>query len=97
MKEEHLSPLRYGDVSARVVDMQRILLEKGYYDGPVNGIFDTVTQQAVTRFQQANQLLADGTAGNETLRLIFAEPTPMLTVTPMTEETAVPEENGDAR
>ena len=97
MKEEHLSPLRYGDVSARVVDMQRILLEKGYYDGPVNGIYDTVTQQAVTRFQQANQLLADGTAGNETLRLIFAEPTPMLTVTPMTEETAVPEENRDAR
>lgn len=97
MEEEDLSPLHYGDVSARVADMQRILQEKGYYEGSVNGIYDTVTQQAVTRFQQANQLLADGTAGNETLRLIFAEPTPMLTVTPMTEETAVPEENGDAR
>ncbi|WP_410503805.1 peptidoglycan-binding protein [Leptolyngbya sp. 7M] len=49
-----------------MADLQQRLSDLGYYNGPVTGYFDTSTQEAVSRFQQANGLAADGIVGAAT-------------------------------
>lgn len=49
-----------------VAEIQQRLANLGYYDGPVTGYLDTSTQAAVSRFQQANGLAADGIVGAAT-------------------------------
>lgn len=50
-----------------VQETQQRLQERGYYNGPVDGIFGTRTYEAILAFQEANGLTPDGIAGAATL------------------------------
>jgi Putative peptidoglycan binding domain len=59
--------LKPGDSGAAVKTLQRALRRAGYSPGTVDGDYGNATKQAVTRFQQARGLTADGIAGPQTL------------------------------
>jgi putative peptidoglycan binding protein len=61
------APLKPGDSGAAVKQLQRALQRAGYSPGTVDGDYGNATRQAVTRFQQARGLAADGVAGPQTL------------------------------
>ncbi|WP_165997989.1 peptidoglycan-binding protein [Bacillus sp. Cs-700] len=58
--------LRYGDRGSSVTSLQSQLKSKGYYSYSVDGIYGSITQQAVRNFQSANGLSVDGIAGSNT-------------------------------
>jgi hypothetical protein len=61
------TPLKPGDHGANVRRLQRALAQLGYPAGTIDGVYGTATAQAVTRFQRAHGLTADGVAGPQTL------------------------------
>ena len=58
--------LREGDTGESVYLLQARLFELGYYTGRIDGRYTEETTVAVTRFQRANGLTADGIAGKGT-------------------------------
>ena len=58
--------LRQGDIGPEVKELQEILTKLMYYEGPINGIFDSATNIAVKTFQTSNKLLSDGIVGRNT-------------------------------
>ena len=58
--------LREGDTGENVYILQARLFELGYYTGRIDGRFTEETTMAVTSFQMANGLTADGIAGKGT-------------------------------
>lgn len=58
--------LYWGSSGDEVAEVQRILREWGYYDGPVDGQFGNETARAVRYFQSANGLAVDGVVGPST-------------------------------
>jgi len=58
--------LREGDQGEGVYILQARLFELGYYTGRIDGRFSEETTMAVTQFQMANGLTADGIAGRGT-------------------------------
>ena len=58
--------LREGDTGENVYLLQARLFELGYYTGRIDGRYTEETTAAVTRFQLANGLTADGIAGKGT-------------------------------
>ncbi|MBN8210704.1 peptidoglycan-binding protein [Bacillus sp. NTK071] len=58
--------VRYGDRGQSVTNLQSQLKSKGYYNYSVDGVFGSITQQAVRNFQSANGLSVDGVAGPNT-------------------------------
>ena len=61
------APLKPGNRGPAVRRLQRALERVGYPAGTIDGAYGTATAQAVTRFQQAHGLTADGIAGPQTL------------------------------
>ncbi len=57
------SILELGSTGAQVEALQKQLKELGYYYGVVNGNYGDRTKLAVSKFQKAKNLLADGIAG----------------------------------
>jgi len=57
----------WGMRGQQVRQVQQKLLQWGYFDGAVDGIFGQATYDAVVRFQKKNGLTADGVAGEQTL------------------------------
>lgn len=55
--------MRPGDTGPSVVFLQATLYGYGYYNSSMNGVYDTATTEAVTRFQEANGLDPDGKCG----------------------------------
>jgi N-acetylmuramoyl-L-alanine amidase len=53
-----------------VAELQRLLLDKGFDCGRVNGIYDLATERAVRDFQRNVGLPADGTCGPATLKTL---------------------------
>ncbi|MEB3180592.1 MAG: peptidoglycan-binding protein [Nostocaceae cyanobacterium] len=53
-------PIRRGNSGSEVANVQRCLRQLGYFKGSVTGFYGSVTQNAVTRFERANSLPADG-------------------------------------
>jgi hypothetical protein len=51
-----------------VEELQRILLKAGLYDGPVDGRFGLITEEAVADLQRALGLSVDGIAGDDLIR-----------------------------
>ena len=58
---------KYGSRGEEVRQIQTKLKRWGYYNGNVDGIYGTKTQEAVRYFQRKNGLKVDGIAGPETL------------------------------
>ena len=58
--------LKLGSTGPYVVELQTILKNLLYYNGPIDGNFDTATQTAVKSFQSNNKLTADGIVGRNT-------------------------------
>ncbi len=63
--------LTTGSRSAEVAELQAALRLLGYYAGPVDSVYGETTIAAVTRFQQAAGLTADGIVGNATWERLF--------------------------
>ncbi|WP_084077693.1 peptidoglycan-binding protein [Ureibacillus massiliensis] len=61
------SVLGPGSSGTAVTELQNTLKKLGYYDGPINGIYNTSTKYAVGDFQREYSLKADGLAGPQTL------------------------------
>ncbi|UTR14760.1 peptidoglycan-binding protein [Salipaludibacillus sp. LMS25] len=61
-----LQVLEWGDNGRLVTYLQRKLEKLGYYNGPVDGQFDQLTNKAVKHFQADHGLQVDGLAGPKT-------------------------------
>lgn len=61
------APLKPGASGTEVRKLQRALALVGDAPGAIDGSYGSATTQAVTRFQQAHGLVADGIAGTKTL------------------------------
>jgi len=59
--------LRRGDTGAAVAELQRLLQERGFNPGPVDGVFGPLTEGAVRRAQRHHGLVVDGLAGRKTV------------------------------
>lgn len=59
---------KYGSRGSEVREIQTKLKRWGYYNGNVDGIYGTQTQNAVKYFQRKNGLTVDGIAGPATLK-----------------------------
>jgi Putative peptidoglycan binding domain len=59
--------LKPGDSGAQVKLLQRALIKAGFSPGAVDGSYGPGTKDAVTRFQTAHGLTADGIAGSKTI------------------------------
>jgi len=59
--------LAVGDRGQEVTVLQMKLLEYGFYQGAVDGVYGLATQQAILDFQSASGLEVDGIVGSETL------------------------------
>lgn len=66
----HLGSLKAGMNGSAVRTLQKNLRTLGYYDGSVDGDYGSGTEAAVSAFQRANGLKADGVAGKATLNAI---------------------------
>ena len=65
------SSLSIGSTGGGVVKLQRKLTELGFYYGEIDGSYGQHTAGAVSRYQSANGLYADGYAGPITLAKLF--------------------------
>lgn len=61
---------KIGSRSEEVKNIQQELNRLGYYNGNIDGIFGTATKNAVISFQKDNGLVADGIAGEKTLKAL---------------------------
>ena len=59
-----------GSTGDTVSAIQQRLSDWGYYDGSVDGVYGSRTEEAVKAFQEKNGLTADGVAGPATLAAI---------------------------
>ena len=63
----------YRNVQAYAVDMSEVqarLLELGYYNGSINGVYDDATVVAIKNFQQDNGIYVSGAVGGVTARAL---------------------------
>jgi peptidoglycan hydrolase-like protein with peptidoglycan-binding domain len=60
------SVVRRGDAGPRVRELQNLLDQVDFYDGPITGHFGSRTEEAVRLFQRSQGLREDGVAGADT-------------------------------
>jgi len=60
-----------GSEGPRVFLLQKRLEDLGYYTFRATGVFGAITRNAVVAFQQANDIIVDGTVGEESYSLMF--------------------------
>lgn len=56
-----------------VKEIQAALKKLGYYNGTVDGVTGTNTENAIKKFQKANKLTADGVVGSSTAKFLLAK------------------------
>lgn len=81
--------LRSGNRGTEVAELQSVLKLLGFFNGGVDGFFGEDTVSAVTQFQQAAGVAADGVVGPATWNRLF--PTEAVPSTPTTPTTSRPE------
>ncbi len=89
--------LRPGDRGSGVISLQTRLKQLGYYNGALDGIYGSGTTAAVTAFQRASRLTADGVAGSRTYAVLYAGSTaaaPVQTAAPAPVITPAPAVTG---
>jgi len=59
-----------GPFKPNASDIQAALKNAGYYTGAVDGKIGPMTKKAITEFQKANNLKADGKVGSKTWELL---------------------------
>lgn len=69
-------PLKPGMDGDEVKELQGKLIELGYSNITVDGLFGETTKQAVIEFQNAKNIEADGIVGQETFQLLLGGRTP---------------------
>lgn len=69
--------LQKGDSGAKVKQLQRRLKELGYFEGAIGGNYQKLTTDAVTLFQKAAGLKANGVATIATQELLFSDAAPI--------------------
>ncbi len=62
--------LKVGEKGDSVRHLQRRLKELGYNPGPIDGIFNINTKEAIRRFQKHNDLVTDSMVGSNTLNAL---------------------------
>ncbi len=75
------SSLRLGASGNEIREIQKRMQQEGFYHGKISGTFDSETQEAVRRFQQAHLIPADGAIGQKTtewLNVTYERKTRML-------------------
>ena len=68
---ETWNKLQKGSAGDSVAQLQEALIGLGYMSGKVDGTYGDKTVSAVKAFQKANGLTVDGTAGEETQKLLY--------------------------
>jgi peptidoglycan hydrolase-like protein with peptidoglycan-binding domain len=66
-----LSIISLGDTGSQVRKIQQRLRDLNYYNGPINGCFDTATQDALIWFQESRGVTVNGIAGPTTQNSLF--------------------------
>lgn len=64
------SILKFGSKGDEVIELQKLLKEKGYFNLELNSNFGPATKSAVIKFQLANGLVGDGIVGEMTWALL---------------------------
>lgn len=64
-----------GSSGATVKEIQTRLKNWGYYNGAIDGVYGSGTEQAVRYFQKKNGLNVDGQVGDKTLAALGIQPT----------------------
>ncbi len=64
------SILKFGSKGDEVIELQKLLKEKGYFNLELNSNFGPATKSAVIKFQLANGLVGDGIVGEMTWVLL---------------------------
>jgi len=59
--------------SSTVMNLQKLLADRGFYNGAVDGIMGTQTRTAIIAAQKAYNLTADGVAGPQTLAALESD------------------------
>ncbi|WP_414754462.1 peptidoglycan-binding domain-containing protein [Anabaena sp. CCY 9910] len=67
---EALALQKVGSTGSEVAEIQRCLKKLGFFNGPVNGRFASITRSGVIGFQRANKLATDGVVGGGTQRAL---------------------------
>lgn len=62
--------LQRGDTGPGVLEVQTLLKNQGYFQGPTTGLYGSITESSVRRFQQDRGLVVDGIAGPATLQAL---------------------------
>ena len=68
--------VKEGTAGEHVTKVQTLLKEKGFYFGEVTGECDSITVEAIKRFQESEGILVDGICGPQTYRRLDPPPTP---------------------
>lgn len=74
--------LGYGSKGLAVLQVQERLKELNYYRGELDGVWGQGTQRAVTAFQKASKIKADGIVGKNTYAKLFGKQAIAATPTP---------------
>ena len=64
--------LMYGHKGEDVLELQKMLNQKGYYNYNIDGIYGVITEKAVINFQIDNRIRIDGIAGPETISTLYS-------------------------
>ena len=59
--------------SSTVMNLQKLLADRGFYNGAVDGIMGSQTRNAIIAAQKAYNLTADGVAGSQTLAALESD------------------------
>ena len=81
--------LEKGNKGSQVTSLQKKLQAAGYFNGPVTGYYGSLTQEAVSQFQKAKGLTADGIADEVTLNTLEFSPGEPVLSQPATSQTVV--------
>ncbi|BBC26082.1 peptidoglycan-binding domain-containing protein [Pseudanabaena sp. ABRG5-3] len=74
--------------SASVMNLQKLLADRGFYNGAVDGIMGNQTRSAIVAAQKAYNLTPDGVAGPQTLAALESDSKAV--VTPISATTSAP-------